>query len=206
MNSLAIIDKTRPEECLARLQSRQPQLLSDLASRLSVRPNLSFTWYTPVERIRQALEENRRNLAALPDQEDLGRLVEAVRNALATISERAVRRHVAQLIGSFPNANPTDPESYIAALVFDLLDCQIPDAVLALTCQEIRRTSRFVPTISEVIGAARQHLAQCQQLLNLEETLPRTRAQLEYGVQCAERTLAHVMTHGHKPPAEKENA
>lgn len=206
MSNLALIDKTRPEECLARIQSRNPYLLAELTSRLNARPNLGFTWYSPLERIRQALEENRRNLEALPEPEELEQLVEAVQAALTTCSERAVRRYVAQLIGSFPNANPTDPETYIAALVFDLLDCQIPDAVLLLTCQEIRRTSRFVPTISEVIGAARHYLTQCQQLLDLRETLPRTREQLQYGVQCAQRTLEHVIAHGHKPPAALESA
>ncbi|MFO1131163.1 MAG: hypothetical protein U1E16_03970 [Hyphomicrobiales bacterium] len=200
MNSLAVIDKSRPEECLARLQSRNPHFLADLTSRLYARVNMDFTWYSPVERIQQALEENRRNLEALPDQDELEQLVEAVEKALSICSEKGARRHVARLIGAFPNASLTDPETYIAALVFDVMDCQIPDAILLLTCQQIRRTSRFVPTISEVIGTAQHYLSQWQQVLASTESLHRTRENLAYATQSAYRTLEHVRAHGHKPP------
>jgi len=203
MNSLALIDKSRPEECLARLQSRNPYFLAELSSRINVQEDLSFTWYTPVERIRLAADENRRKLEALPDQGDLRQLAEAVEKALSICSEKGARRHVAHLIGAFPNASPTDPETYVAALVFDVLDCQIPDAILLLTCQEIRRTSRFVPTISEVIGTAQHYLSEWQQVLAGTEALSRTRERLVYATSCAERTLAHVLAHGHKPPVEE---
>lgn len=200
MNSLAVFDQSRPEECLARLQSRNPYFLADLTSRISVRPNINFSWYSPVEKIKLAAEENRRNLEALPNQGDLEQLAEVVGKALSICSEKAVRRHVAHLIGAFPNASPTDPETYIAALVFDVIDCQIPDAILLLTCQEIRRTSRFVPAISEVIGTAQHFLSEWQKVLACTETLSRTREGLAYATRSAERTLEHVLTQGHKPP------
>ncbi|PZF76411.1 hypothetical protein DK847_14650 [Aestuariivirga litoralis] len=200
MSELALLGNIRPEECLARLQSRNSNFLSDLLHRINAREDLSFTWYTPVPRLQQALEANRRNLDALPDEADIEQLLEPVRKALSTCSEKAVRRYAAQLIGSFPNASLTDPETYMAALVFDLLDCKIPDAILLLTCQEIRRTSRFVPTISEVLQMAQRYSDQWHEILAIPSALPRTRERLQYAVRCAEQTLEHVLEHGHKPP------
>lgn len=199
MSNLATLEKARPEEMLARLQTRNPHYLPDLLSRIKVSEDLSFGRFSPPERIRQALDRNRENLEALPSDNDVEQLVQAVRKALSVCSEKNIRRQVAQLIGSFPNANPTDPETYIAALVFDLLDSQIPDAILILTCQELRRTCRFVPAIAEVIDTANRHLEQWQQVLTIPDTLSRVRQRLTYAVQTTEKALQESRSDDGKP-------
>ena len=200
MTNLAVVDKATPDQFLLRLYRQSPDFVASLLMRANARVNLSFSWYSPVERLKQALEENRSNLAALPNEADLEQLQLAAVQSLSRCTEKHIRREIAQLIGAFPNANPTDPETYIAALIFDLLDCQIPDFVLTITCQEIRRTSRFVPSIAEILSIARQCHADYRELTALADRVRRTRENLRYAAQIAERTLQHVLANGNKPP------
>lgn len=196
MSNLAKLENARPQEYLARLQSRNPHFLDELSFRVKVTADLRFSPFSAPERIREAIEQNRRALEDLPTEAELEPLIDAVRKALASCSEKTIRQQVAQLIGAFPNANPTDPETYIAALVFDLLDSQIPDAILILACQEIRRTARFLPTIAEVIEAANRHRGRWEDVLALPETLARTRQQLSTALESGERTLKRVEADG----------
>lgn len=204
MKALATLDKARPEEALAKLHSSDAHFLFGLRSRIEVRSDTGVNEFSALERIQQALDHNRRCLDALPSEEALRPLVETVRKALAFTSERNIKRHVGMLIGSFPNANATNPETYAAALIYDLLDCRIPDAILILTCQEIRRSARFLPTISEVLQTAKRHLGEWLWVLEVPETILRNRQELAEAVAIVERILRHVQAN-RKPPQAQLN-
>lgn len=48
---------------------------------------------------------------------------------------------------------------YLEALIYDLKDESFPPAVVAAACQRIRRESKFLPEISEVLATCRETLA-----------------------------------------------
>ncbi|MGO4389437.1 hypothetical protein AB4Y85_18060 [Microvirga sp. 2YAF29] len=62
---------------------------------------------------------------------------------------------VGQLLTAYPTSKIGNPEAFFETLVFDLVDEGIPDIVMAAACQQLRRTSRFLPAIAEVIEACR---------------------------------------------------
>jgi hypothetical protein len=71
----------------------------------------------------------------------------------AEITRARVSKHIALLVGSFPNANPTDPKTYSKMLVEEVVAASPRVPVLESACRKIRRTCKFLPTISELLDA-----------------------------------------------------
>ena len=111
---------------------------------------------------------------------------------MKTSTESVVKKQIGQLIGSFPNANPTSPEIYIAAILFDVLDTGIPDSVVHTTCREIRRTMKFLPTISEFLDVANKQRANWQMVGPLNRILMANRKSLHDALELAQSALAEA--------------
>ena len=184
--------KPNPEDALAIAESRLSMPIADMAASIHAMPNCSFNEFSVPASIEAAIAENRYHLSRLPDQSELERLVSIARAALATSTPRVVKREVANLVGSFPNASLASPETYLTALVFDLMSKGIPDAIVVLACRNLRRSCRFVPSIAEVLALADDMLRRWQCLDDLVHELPVTRAQLEEAVRRGEKMLAFV--------------
>ena len=184
--------KGRPEDALANVEARLEIPLEEIASRIRAVPNTNFSELSVVPRIEAALAENRRNLDGLPNEADVDRLASIASEALATSTPAVVKREVANLIGSFPNAAVANPEIFLSALVFDLLDKHVPDGVVVATCRRIRRTQRFVPTISEVLEIADTLHEQWRSFESLSHELRNKRSALEAAIRRGEATLALV--------------
>lgn len=60
---------------------------------------------------------------------------------------------LAQLIGSFPTANLLNATAFTRALLEEVMLEQPSRIELACACRQLRRTMKFVPSISEVIDA-----------------------------------------------------
>jgi hypothetical protein len=75
------------------------------------------------------------------------------------IAERATGPHhkrfnmaaIGLLVDAFPNGRPRD--GYLDALLYDLTSSRFSPYVVAEAFQKLRRTSRFLPTIAEVLQA-----------------------------------------------------
>jgi hypothetical protein len=67
-----------------------------------------------------------------------------------------VAKHVSLLIGSFPNANPGDPETYTKMLIEEIMAAVVSVVSLETACRNIRRSAKFLPTISEVLEAIKE--------------------------------------------------
>jgi hypothetical protein len=93
-------------------------------------------------------------LEQIPDKAGLARTRLTISTALGVHTEKGIRRQVGLMLGAFPNARPHDPEVYVTTLIYDALDLGLPDAVVAQTCQHIRRSQKFVPTVSEFLDTA----------------------------------------------------
>ena len=97
-----------------------------------------------------------------PDR--IGRAMKAAQSCLDVFDEHyddededryraAVSIQIGKLLGSFPNANPSDPEVYTGCMIEDVIaEAQVLPA-LQLACQRLRRQSKFPPSISELIAA-----------------------------------------------------
>jgi hypothetical protein len=64
-----------------------------------------------------------------------------------------VAKQVALLIGAYPNGNPADPEIFVRMLIDDIVAAGPTFVVLQAACHKVRRSSRFLPTIAELLEA-----------------------------------------------------
>lgn len=184
--------KARPEEVLVNVEASLQVPLDQIARRIRVAPNVNFSGISALARIEAAVAENRHNLDCLPDLADVEKLATVAAQAVSVSSPQVIKRVVANLIGAYPNAAIANPEIYLSALVFDLMDRRISDAVAFATCRKIRRTSKFVPSIAEVLETAESLTDQWQAIINLPAELETTRAALVQALARGERTLALV--------------
>lgn len=183
---------SRREDSLATAEAKLGAPVAMINQRANAIPDFNFSEFSVPQKIDEALARNRDSLASLPDQAEVERLAAIAREALAVCSPSIVAREVANLIGSFPSAAIADPEIYASALIFDVMDKRIPDAVLVLACRRVRRAEKFVPAISEVLAAAESILNDWRSLEALPDVLPATRAALEEAVRRGEKILALV--------------
>lgn len=191
--------KPRPEDVLHLAEQRAGITVTDAATagmRFSFGPASGpaspFSLFT-VEGATATILHNQTRLKDLLDmQPAVVELSLAAEKGLATITPAIVTREVANLIAAYPNAAPTSPEIFISTLVYDLLDLQFPDAIVVEACRTIRRTSKFVPSIAEVVKEA-QSLLDCWRLVErLPKKMAGWRSQLEENIRDAEQQIERI--------------
>jgi hypothetical protein len=91
-----------------------------------------------------------------------GNKLEKLQAAGRTASERETAEQLALLLKAYPNAGSADREIFGALLIEDVASMQPAIGDIHEACRWLRRTSRFLPTIAEVIEAL--SLAQEQRL------------------------------------------
>jgi hypothetical protein len=81
--------------------------------------------------------------------------------------EARVRAATALLLGSFPNANPGNSEAYVGMMVEEVMaEDDLSLVVLESACSQIRRTSKFAPSIAELIEAIQEQVELWEPRLN----------------------------------------
>lgn len=191
-HSATVARKSRPEEVLANIEASLQVPVAEIAFRIRVQPNTNFSEMSLPARVEAAIAENRRYIESLPAEAEVDGLANIASEVLSISTPGVVKREVANLIGSFPNAAVANPEIYLSALVYDLLDKHIPDAVTVLTCRQIRRTCKFVPSISEVLETAESIADQWRPMGDLSQELRSKRVALMQTIERGERVLAHI--------------
>src|SRR5262245_30453033 len=68
------------------------------------------------------------------------------------LKRHVVAQHIAILLGAYPNAGPHNPEIYTRVLVEDVHAAKPSASALEATCRKLRRTSKFVPTVAELLA------------------------------------------------------
>ncbi len=109
--------------------------------------------------------------------------------ALEVRTPVVLKRQIGLLLGSFPNAALPNADTFVDMLIFDVTDAGYSDAIVYLTCRDLRRQCRFFPTIGEFISTAERHRRYWENILKLREELEIKRQQLEAAVAYAERSL-----------------
>jgi hypothetical protein len=95
--------------------------------------------------------------AILPQAESI---LEELHNLGKPATKTDIAKHLALLVKSFPNAGSADCTVYGRMLCEDVAADQPSASDIEAACRKIRRTSKFLPTISEVleaIGEAKSH-------------------------------------------------
>jgi hypothetical protein len=109
----------------------------------------------PYDRLELPLNDVSDLIARLPSAEQEQDRARQIAQALqADGSRKAIVAMVAMLIDAFPSGRPANPEAYLDAIVYDLLAMRFSASVVAMACQSVRRTHKFLPSISEIIEAA----------------------------------------------------
>ena len=84
------------------------------------------------------------------------------------ILRATVALHVSMLVGSFPNANPSDPKVYVGMLIKEVTAKPfITVTLLEAAFRSLRRSARFLPTISEVLSELEQEDVYDERMDNL---------------------------------------
>lgn len=82
---------------------------------------------------------------------DLGAIEAGLNEAGRPATAQEIKRQLQVLIGSFPNSGRNDLAIFGVALLEDVCEEEPGIAALTNACRSLRRTSKFVPTISEVL-------------------------------------------------------
>jgi hypothetical protein len=88
--------------------------------------------------------------AILPDAMSV---LEQLESLAAPATKTEIAQHLALLVKSFPNAGNADGEVYGRMLIEDVATDLPAIGDIEDACRQIRKTSRFLPTIAEVIEA-----------------------------------------------------
>ena len=144
------------------------------------------------DEIRAELDYNWQLLSVIPEVSIVEDFAARVKAALNPCTRDVVLKQIEFLIGAFPNFRPQNPEIYARTFVYDLIDLRIPDAITVLAAREIRRTSKFPPTIAEFVEVANRTFG----LWRCAESLPRmvgeTRAKISGVITRQQELLTQV--------------
>jgi hypothetical protein len=123
------------------------ELLTDLTVRAVI-----ATSQDALERLEAAIHAAQ----ALAATVDLRAIEADLHEAGRPATAQEIKRQLQLLIGSFPNSGRNDLAIFGVALLEDV--CEEKPGIVALTngCRLLRRTSKFVPTISEVLTMIEQ--------------------------------------------------
>lgn len=87
-----------------------------------------------------------------PADEMLVSVITSTHAALGEVAHRDLTRTAVALLFDARARQPANPDAYINALVFDLVDLGFQPGVVAGACQRLRREMVFVPEIAEVLA------------------------------------------------------
>ena len=79
--------------------------------------------------------------------------VESLKASGRTATEREIAEQLALLLKAYPNAGSADGEIFGAMLIEDVVGVQPSIGDIQEACRYLRRTSKFLPTISEVLDS-----------------------------------------------------
>jgi|tagenome__1003787_1003787.scaffolds.fasta_scaffold20960990_5 hypothetical protein len=142
---------------------QQSELLADLTIRAGI---------TTSQDIQDKLEAATQEAQAIVGSVNLGAIEMQLNEAARPATQQETKRQLQVLIGSFPNSGKNDLAIFGVALLKDV--CQEKPGIAALTnaCRSLRRTNRFVPTISEVLTALAHETQRRQTAIAAVRELP----------------------------------
>ncbi|WP_194462126.1 hypothetical protein [Bradyrhizobium sp. CCBAU 53340] len=142
--------------------SRSPEALLDLSRSLDDVTGQLGWWDQGVgagKRLLLQAENLIKEAECYASAVDIGAAVRELKEQSRPASQTEVKRQLQILIGSFPNAPKHDLQLYGTAMVEDVLEERPSILALSNACRTIRRTSRFLPTISEVLGVLENEMS-----------------------------------------------
>jgi hypothetical protein len=133
--------------------------------------------YADVARVRELIRAER---PAIPRAlERVANLdVAALTATLVMLRQEAgddeLQMQLAVLVGSFPNAPKTDLEIFGRALIMEIADTNPSRGSLMRACRRLRRTSKFLPTICEVLETIAAEEREFRDIQHIIKELPAT--------------------------------
>jgi len=114
-------------------------------------------WTWRPEQAWERIDALRTVLQAAPTNEALDAFVAPIREAQSLQPDRQQTiALVGMLLDSFPSGRPANLAAYADSLTHDLMDMGFNPPEVALACRIIRRRAKFLPTIGEMIEAAKE--------------------------------------------------
>lgn len=96
-------------------------------------------------------------LAQCPQEDQLALRAGTYRDVIrAEANPDIIRQLLGLFLDAFPNARPPSASTFFETLAHDIRDVGFTEAVVAETCRDLRRRSKFVPTVAEFLEACRQ--------------------------------------------------
>lgn len=144
-----------------------------------------------IRKIPRRREEIRQDFLACPSPGALAAVADDIEAALALKPDRRATQAALAVMFDARVKGPQNPEVYLEALVYDLVDEGFPPAVVVGACQTLRRESTFTPEIAEVIAACRKKLTSYRAVASLAGRLLDTRERIDEALQIADAAPAH---------------
>jgi hypothetical protein len=133
---------------------------AELLADLTVRAGIATS-----QDVQDRLEAATQAAQAIAASVNLGAIEAGLKEAGRPATVQEIKRQLQLLIGSFPNSGRNDLAIFGVALLEDV--CEEKPGIGALTnaCRSLRRTAKFVPTISEVLTTIAQETQRHQMAL-----------------------------------------
>jgi hypothetical protein len=158
-------------------------LTAELLADLTVRAVIATS-----QDVQDRLEAATHAAQALAATVDLGAIEADLHEAGRPATAQETKRQLQVLIGSFPNSGRNDLAIFGVALLEDV--CEEKPGIAALTnaCRSLRRTGKFVPTISEVLSMIKRETQRHEMALaGVREFPERIEKALQAAVDLGER-------------------
>ncbi len=170
-----------------RLMKQHGDVITTMATRYPFADSVCYE----IRRSARSREEIRRDLAACPSTGALAAIADAMSSALALQPDKRVTQASLAVMFDARVRGPQNPQVYLEALTFDLMDENFPPAAVVGACQHLRRESVFTPEVAEVIAACRKKLASYRAVASLAARLLDTREHIEAALEAADVASAH---------------
>lgn len=182
------VAKQAPETVLATIE-KSGNYISHCRDVLALKPFDEFWTNDSTAKIESRLDHNRQILARVPSLAEVEQFVKIIGHALECGTEAVLKRQIGLLLGAFPNVALPNADTFVELLMHDINDGGYSDAIVFLTCRDLRRKGKFFPTIAEILSTAEGHDSHWRQALDLPKLMITKRQELEAAVAKAERCL-----------------
>jgi hypothetical protein len=195
--SLPVLEGVKPERVLEHLDKHNEIEMAILRT-VGWKADEEALWGS-TEKIERAVAELRNVIAAVPKMHVVSAYSEAIRQSLDLRTEATLLDQVGDFLVSWPNATPPDPAAFAGLMIRDLADEGFADCVLVQAFRNVRRTSKFMPSIAEVIDECRAVVGRWRCAQRNAERVEAKRTEMQEALKAAEHRLNERRARGDGP-------
>lgn len=195
--SLPVLEGVKPERVLEHLDKHNEIELA-ISRTIGWKADDEALWGS-ADKIERAVAELRRMVAAVPKTHVVAAYSEAIRQSLDVQTEATLADQIGDFLVSWPNSTLVDAAVFASVMMRDLADEGFADCVLVQAFRNLRRSSKFMPSIAEVIAECKAVIGRWRCAQRNAERVEAKRAEMQAALKAAEQRLAERRERGDSP-------